>query len=263
MLLFTLLASSAADRAAAQAADNGREEAGLAWDAEEMRAGFCIHFLVDPAMKAALPFGNAPLATAGEAQGLHTSVSTLVAGSPEHSTWSPSSLCLFQYATVNTPSGVVSDRSDPQGFLVWSSPAATAGSPAPAEIFVTSGRLARQSGQPQVSIGRFELKRAPVPETTKEEVVLEIGKTVLTWQGRMGSDSTATGAPTETVWRIGGTQGSTWTARARIATRTERAMIGALRVEGKGELATMLGASPIRFAGPVGIGGEGRVAFSR
>ena len=246
--------------AVGQAADPA---AGLAWDAEGMRAGFCIHFLVDPALAGGLPFGGTALATAGDAPALHPAVRTLVAGSPEYSAWIPSSLCLYQFASVTTPSGAVTDRSDPQGFLVWSSPAATAGAPAPAEIMVSNGRLARQSSQPQVGFGRFELGRAPIPETAKEELVLKVGKTLLTWQGRMGTDSAVVQAPEEMTWRVDGSQGSVWTARARVGGRTERAMIGALRVEGKGDLAQMLGASPIRFAGPVKVGGEGRVEFTR
>ena len=258
----TVLLSAAAGSLEAQAAEPARSEAALAWGGEEMRAGFCVHFLIDPSMSARLPFGGVALATAGQAQGLHPALKGVVAESSEYAAWFPSSLCLYQYGLLTTPSGTVSDRSEPQGFLVWSSPAATPGA-APATVWVTSGRLARQSSQPHVEFGRFELDRSPVPETTKEQLVLKVGKTLITWQGRMGGDSTAVSSPIEAAWRLAGSQGSTWTANARFGVRAERPMIGALRVEGKGELATVLGASPIRFAGPVHVGGEGEVTFNR
>lgn len=259
-----LVAMAVPSAAGAQAAEPVRSGSGMTWEGEGMQAGFCIHFLVDPALAEALPFGGTSLATAERAPALHPSLKTVISGAPEFAAWIPSSLCLYEYASVATPTGTVANRSDPQGFLVWSAPAADPGAPAPAEIMVSNGRLARQPTQPQVSFGRFEIEREPIPETTKEQLVLKVGKTLLTWQGRAGSDSSTATDPEEFVWRVGGTQGSVWTGRARIlGTRTERAMIGALRVEGKGDLARMLGASPIRFAGPVSVGGEGQVEFTR
>ena len=262
VVVFTLLVS-AAGALHAQAAEPVRSQAGLAWGGEELRAGFCVHFLVDPSLSASLPFAGAALLTAGQSPAIHPALKSALADSAAYASWIPSSLCLYQFGLLTTPSGTVTDRSEPQGILVWSAPAAEAGRPAPAVMWVTNGRLARQQSQPQVEIGRFELERAPVPETTKEQLTLKVGKTSITWQGRLGSDSSAVVAPVEIAWRVAGTQGSEWTARARFGARAERAMIGALGVEGKGELARILGASPIRFAGPIQVGGDGEVAFSR
>ena len=261
-VIVTTLLAAVAGPLHAQAAEPARTQ-GLAWGGEELRAGFCVHFLIDPSMTASLPFGGAALATAGRAPSIHPALKSALADSAAYASWIPSSLCLYQFGQLTTPSGTVTDRSEPQGFLVWSAPAAEAGRPAPAAMWVTNGRLARQASQPQVEIGRFELERAPVPETTKEQLTVKVGKTSITWQGRLGSDSSAVIAPVEAAWRMAGTQGSEWTARARFGARAERAMIGALGVEGKGELARILGASPIRFAGPIQVGGEGEVAFSR
>lgn len=262
VILTALLVSAVSASLHAQAGEPPPEPAGLAWGGEEMRTSFCVHFLIDPALSGLLPFGGVPLATAAQATEIHPALKNVIAGSAEYGSWIPSSLCLYQYGVLTSPSGTVTDRSDPQGFLVWSAPAAAPG-PAPAEVWVTNGRLARQSSQPQVRFGRFDLERSPIPETTKEQLELKVGKTLITWQGRMGADSTAVGAPAEAAWLLAGSQGSTWTASARFGMRSERPMIGALRVEGKGELARILGASPIRFAGPIRLGGEGAVTFSR
>jgi hypothetical protein len=42
-----------------------------------------------------------------------------------------------------------------------------------------------------------------------------------------------------------------------------RALVGSLRVEGKGDLAKLLKASPIRFVGPLYRGGGGELRFTR
>ena len=69
--------------------------------------------------------------------------------------------------------------------------------------------------------------------------------------------------PIQESWSVSGLRGQMWNARLIRTPSWSRPLVGSLTVEGKGDLAKALKASPIRFVGPLYIGGGGELHFSR
>ena len=100
-------------------------------------------------------------------------------------------------------------------------------------------------------------------DTVGDQYSQKIGKTLLVWTGRTAVDSAGLTQPINESWRVPGRRRVTWSAELSLAPTWTRAVVGSLRVEGKGDLAKLLRASPIRFVGPFYQGGKGQLRFSR
>jgi len=92
---------------------------------------------------------------------------------------------------------------------------------------------------------------------------LKLGKTLLTWDGRVVSDSTRANGPMSSEWRADSRRRGPMTARLTLTPEWTKAMAGSLRVEGDDDFAQAIKASPIRFVGPAVLGGGGELAFGR
>jgi hypothetical protein len=254
---------------------NGSDKATKSWQLNELRNGFCIQFLVDPAQAAGkLPKGNRPL-PASQAQNLHPALRSVVEGQPEFAGWAPSSLCLFYFALVEVDGDQVRDRNPSKSPMLgfWTVAAADSLSgkrqDVALEVVTNSGHLESSAGQAGLEIRSIRSSFGPVPpdeegQTSGEDrYQIRIRKTQIIWDGRTGSDSTR---PKESVvqsWKAPGKRGGWVNGDLALTANWSRAMIGSLKVEGKDDLAKLLKASPIRFVGPVYQGGTGSLQFSR
>jgi len=103
-----------------------------------------------------------------------------------------------------------------------------------------------------------------VPGGTEDRYELKVGKTLIMFEGHAAPDSTLLTAPVEESWVFAGTRGGVvWRILAALQPTSTRALVGALRIQGKDDLAMALRASPIRLVGPIYSGGTGEILFSR
>jgi len=254
---FVLAASTLA------AQGSGRQEPG-AYRLEGLRAGFCVQLLLDAAtVRKALPEGYRPL-TSTEAGELHPAVGGVVKDQPEFASWTPSRLCLYALDTLQTKDFTIADQKGrkPLLFGVWTAAAAEAAGGGRREVallvLTNNERLIQSAKGAGAQVHQAKLvvgKVAPSGEDTvvapaEDRFQVNVGKTVVTWDGRASSDSTRTAGQVEIAWTaVPGRRGP---AGGRLVLRPvwSRGMIGSFRVTGKDDFAKGLKASPIHFVGP-------------
>jgi hypothetical protein len=254
---------------------NGKDKATKSWRLDELRNGFCIQFLVDPAQVAKkLPEGNRPM-SAQQAQDLHPALRRVVEEQPEFAVWAPSNLCLFYFGLVEVDGDLVRDRNPSKSPMVgfWTVAAADSLSgmrqDLALDVVTNSGRLESAAGAAGLDIRTVRSSFGPVPAdeeggiSGEDRYQIRIRKTQIVWDGRTGSDSTRPSGSVVRTWKAEGKRGGWVSGDLAISPNWSRAMIGSLRVEGKDDLAKLLKASPIRFVGPVYQGGTGSLQFSR
>ena len=100
-----------------------------------------------------------------------------------------------------------------------------------------------------------------VPGSSDDRYEIRYDRTTLIWDGRTTGDSTAAPAITP-GWVARARGGRLLSVEQQLEPVGARLMVGALRIEGKGELAQALTASPIRYVGPIVWGGSGTMTFA-
>jgi hypothetical protein len=246
------------------------------WHLAGLRTGFCVQFLVNPASDVLddLPKGFRPI-PASEAKDLPLALRGIVDGQPEFASWSPSRLCLHAVDTIRAEGIVVGDRSGrrPQLFGSWTVTAAEPGGGAREvvlDLFTNSERLVRSARLAGQVVREARLSVGKVPDEdengvphTDDRFQVRVGKTVVTWDGRLTGDSVPVPEPVAFTWTAGGPRTGTLNGQMTLAPSFSRAMAGALKVEGKDAFAKALKASPTRFAGPAFVGGAGSITFKQ
>ena len=91
---------------------------------------------------------------------------------------------------------------------------------------------------------------------------VKVGKTTLTWDGRLAERQHAGERAGGSGLGRAGTRDNVARGRISLSPALSRAMVGSLKVEGKDAFAKALRASPTRFAGPAYEGGGGTVRFA-
>jgi hypothetical protein len=266
-------AASLAVAPAPVAAQSAEQEAGT-WTLGGLRKAFCVRLLLDPASPVlkGLPESYRPV-PASRVPDLHVSLRGVVQGQPEFAGWSPSQVCVVAVDSVATKDFSYADKKGkhPQLFGLWTV-RASGPSGAPSEValglFSNSSRLirsARLAGQTvddaRLTIGKVPAVNEDGVPSTDDRFQVKVGKTTLTWDGRPAHDSTAVKEPVDAAWAAGENGGKLRTGKLGLAASFSRPMVGSLKVDGKGDLAKALRASPTRFAGPVYVGGGGKVTF--
>jgi len=190
-------------------------------------------------------------------------VSGVVKGQPEFASWTPSRLCLYALDTLQAKDFTYINKKGrkPVLFGLWTAVAqATGGGRREVALLVLSnnGRLihsARTAGarvrKAKVLVGKV----APSEEDTissppADRFQVNIGKTVVTWDGRASSDSTTTEGQVELVWTAAPAGRGPSGGRLMLHPLWSRGMVGSLRMIGNDDFATALKASPVHFAGP-------------
>ena len=251
----------------AQGRSEGR--AGPVWTLEGLRSAQCVRFLLDPtAARRALQDGAGVLAAGGDDR-LHPALRGVIDGQPEFATWIPSSLCVF-YGDVVNVGGRRFGRKDSrkrQMIGLWTVAASEQGSRARRDavlsFFAAGGGLVHAAASAKVKLSEAESSVSQVPGTANDLYEVRVGKTRLSWNGRAVGDSTRVEQPIQESWLAKGTGGLVWQVDATLKPEWSRPLVGALRVEGKDDLAEALKASPIRFVGPLYHGGGVELHFSR
>jgi hypothetical protein len=247
---------------ALRAQEGGRKDQ-RAYSLGGLRAGFCVQLLLDPAtVRKVLPGGYRPLA-ASQAGELHPVVSGVVKGQPEFASWTPSRLCLYALDTLQAKDFTFANRKarKPLLFGVWTAAAAAAGGgrrEVALLILSNNGGLihSAKSAGAQLRHAKLVIGKVPpgeedtVPLATADRFQVNLGKTVVTWDGRAASDSTTTAGQVEVAWTAASDHQGPAAGRLELRPLWSRTMIGSLRVIGQDEFASALKASPVHFVGP-------------
>lgn len=241
-----------------------RESPRIVWGLDSLRAGFCVHFLVDPAAASRTPFRPADFVPLSAAANVHSSLRQVATLDRQYASWTPAAICAYQFAGTRRGSRVQREGDKSQVVGVWRLASRSEGSPVPAEIMASGFDLGKQLSRPGLRVGLVRSQTGKVPESDQQSLTLEIDRqTSITWNGTWSPDSSqSVGRPNET-WRLRGTEQSVWTAQRSLQPAEALLMVGSVRVEGKTEIARLLRASPIRWVGPLYRGGSGEIAFFR
>jgi hypothetical protein len=239
------------------------------WNLQGLRAGYCVRFLIDP--KAA-PGGlkqGVLLLRADQDEALHPALRQVVQSQPEFASWIPSNLCFYYADAVQVSGRRIVERNSriAQMLGVWSVGTVEQGSGTRRDLlldmYASRERLRTAAAANLVQLHEAEVGFRPASDTSGTEYRQKIGKTQLVWNGRTAGDSTRIEHPIVEAWQAPGVRGVTWSAQLSLFPTWSRGLVGSLRVEGKGQLAKALKASPIRFVGPFYRGGSAQLRFTR
>lgn len=239
------------------------------WSLEGLRAGFCVRFLSNPEMAARELKDGFHLLRADQDPTLHPALRRVVETQPEFASWSPSNLCFYYSDAVKVGNQRIAERDARKAQMlgVWTLGAVEQESGRRRDIvldFLASReRLRGVAAANLVQLHEAEAAFRAATDTSTDQYLLTIEKTQLVWSGRATGDSSRVEQPIVDSWWVPGVRGVTWSAQLALAPTWSRPVVGSLRVEGKGDLAKMLKASPIRFVGPFYRGGGGELKFSR
>jgi hypothetical protein len=241
-----------------------------AWSLEGLRNGWCLQFLIDPkGANIDLPRGARPL-PASQTPNLHPAVQRLISDEPQYAAWIPSVVCAYFFEAVVIGKDRISSNNPKNApallwWGVWSSSnigTDTAGMYALRCLGSNQGKIEGLSevGQSRVSMEDVDLLVSKVPDSQDDRYVLGYEKTIITFDGHPSGDSLG-GSELHQVWLADGTNSKVFRASIALRPAATHGLAGALRIQGKGELANALLASPIRLVGPVQSGGDGDIQF--
>jgi hypothetical protein len=131
------------------------------------------------------------------------------------------------------------------------------------DMYASRENLLNAAHDEEIRLHEIQSQYYDRPDTTTDIYNLKIGKTQLTWTGRAAGDSARVERPITERWSVLGLRHGDRPAELALTPVWRRQVVGSLRVEGKGDLAKALKASPIRFVGPLYRGGGGVLRFLR
>jgi hypothetical protein len=252
----------------AQTAED-REARARIWSLRGIRAEYCVRFLISPnAASRKLKDGYA-LVRADQDPHLHSALQHTVRGQPEFAGWVGSRLCFYFTDTLQLDRRrfIEEDRRKHQMIGVWTLATKDVESGTrrdqALDLYASRGNLRRAAEGSGIRLREAESAFTGWADTTADTHQAKFDKTLLIWRGRPADDSTRVAQPFEESWSVSGLRASTWSARLIMRPQWSRLMVGSLTVEGKGDLAKALKASPIRFVGPLYWGGAAEIRFTR
>jgi hypothetical protein len=228
-----------------------------------------VRFLVDPEVAARELKQGFLLLRADQDETLHSALRQVIQTQPEFAPWAPSSLCFYYTDAVKVGGRRVAENNPriAQMVGVWSLATVEQGSGARRDLvldmYASRERLRTAAAANLVQLHEAEVGFRGATDTSGTEYRQTMGKTQLVWSGRTAGDSIRLERPIVETWQLAGVRGVTWSAQLSLSPAWGRALVGSLRVEGKGDLAKALKASPIRFVGPFYRGGGGQLRFTR
>lgn len=238
------------------------------WRLQGLRNGYCVQFLVEPEAAGKELKSGLTLLTAGRDSSLHPALQHLVRAQPEFASWTPSKVCMYYLDAVQVGKRRIVERDSRSYQLigVWSLATQEQGGTRRdlvLDMYASRENLLNAAELAQVRLHQIHSSYYDRPDTTSDVYSIKIGKTQLTWSGRPAGDSTRVERPITERLSVSGLRHGIQDAELVVAPTWSRGVVGSLQVEGKGDLAKLLKASPIRFVGPLYRGGTGELRFSR
>lgn len=239
------------------------------WRLQGLRSGYCVRFLIEPeeATKKQKP-GLVPIA-AQQDSSIHPALNRVIRNQPEFAAWVPSRVCFYFMDAVDIGKHRIRarDRRSSQMIGVWTLAARERQGGArrdiALELYSSRSGLLRAAEIAQVRMQEADAAVSRLADTTADSYSIKVRKNLLVWQGRATGDSSRVEQSLEERWWVNGLRTSVGSARLLLKPAWSWSLVGSLRVEGKGDLAQALKASPIRFVGPLYRGGSGELRFSR
>lgn len=259
---------------AGNAAVAAQDQNAQSWQLRNLRARWCVYFLMDSATaEKKLPGGYSPRSAQGF-PGLSPAITRLIHDEPTYTNWIPAQLCASHFDRALVDEHPVGDSAasldKAQALITWLIGAggpSVEGESQPtyyiAELRSDNWRLLRQGELWALRGDRAEPTVGKVPESTEDLYQVRIGRTVVTWEGHLAGDSASAAAPVEENWYTTSTRNSRIRATARFTPDSAQSVAGTLRIVGKDDLAKSLRASPIRMVGPMMWGGGGSIQFTK
>jgi hypothetical protein len=173
-------------------------------------------------------------------------------------------LCLYALDTLQAKDFTFVDKKGrkPLLFGVWTAVAAEAASGGRHEVALlvlsNNERLIRAARSAGARVRQADLLVGKVPpgeedtirRATADRFQVKLGKTVVTWDGHISSDSSTTAGQVEVAWTAAPEDRRPAGGRLLLRPLWSHGMTGSFRVIGKDDFATALKASPVHFFGP-------------
>jgi hypothetical protein len=248
---------------------SGREEReSQLWTLQGLRASYCVRFLIHPRMASEQLKSGYRLLRADQDSTLHSALRHTIQAQPEFSSWVPSRVCFYFTDAVQIgPRRLVEKQNRYQMLAVWSLAATDqrAGTrrDIAAELYASRQSLLRGGEASGVRLLEAHSVVDDRADTTTNVYSVKLERSLLVWHGRTSGDSTRVAQPLQESWLAPGARGNTWMVRFSMTPVWSQPLVGSLTVEGKGDLAKSLKASPIRFVGPIYWRGDGELRFFR
>jgi hypothetical protein len=241
-----------------------------AWSLQGLRSGYCVRFLIDPKQGSSQLEDGFRLLRADQDANLHPALRQTIQHQPEFAGWAPSSLCFYFPEAVQVGERRVVEKDQRKALMIgiWILAAReqSAGTrrDLALDLYGNRGSLIRAAERSGIRLREAQTSTvADRADTTADIYSVKLQKALLTWRGRPAGDSTRVEQPIQESWSVSGLRDQMWDARLTTTPSWSRPLAGSLTVEGKGDLAKALKASPIRFVGPLYLGGKGELHFSR
>lgn len=246
------------------------------WTLQNVRVSWCVHFLMDSTeADKELPGEFRALRAEGFPQ-LSPAVKNLISGEPEFQAWIPAQWCSFYVDQVKINDQVLGSDTpelDATQYLgIWLIGAAPSREPRgdstiPSYYIGTmrtpNWRMIRLAETSFIRMDYAEPAIGKVPESTEDRYKVEMGRTVITWDGHLAGDSASAAPAAEQVWWSLNSRGARIRAQVRMAAEKRQNVAGSLQIAGNDRLAKSLRNSPIRMVGPLIWGGMGTLSFVR
>lgn len=246
------------------------------WTLQNVRAALCVHFLMDSAAAdKELPKQYRTI-RASDFPELSPALKNLIAGEPEFQAWVPAQWCSFYYDQVKIGDQTLGeatpalDRTQYLGtWLIGAVPVQDpAGPPAAASYFIAdlrtpNWRMIRLAETSFIRMDYAEPAIGKVPEGRDDRYRVEMGRTIITWDGHLAGDSAIAAPRAEQTWHSVNSRGVRIRANVTLAPQSRQNVAGTLQVAGNDDLAKSLRASPIRMVGPLDWGGVETLSFVR
>ena len=252
---------------AAQAGKDQKEA--QIWSIPDLRTSYCVRFVIEPRAASRELRKGFRLIRAGEDRTLHPALHQVIQHQAEFASWSPSELCFYFADAVQVGTRRVAEKNvrNQQMLAVWTIATQEEKSGKPRdlvlEIFSARSSLRRAAEAAGVRLHEADAAVVDSADSANDIYTIKLERTALIWRGRPTGDSTQVERALKESWQIPGMRTGVWNVEFEYQPQRSRALVGSLTVEGKGDLAKALKASPIRFVGPLYREGRAELRFTK
>ena len=250
------------------AAQTAKEKEAQVWGFPDLRTSYCVHFVIEPRVASRELKSGFRLVPASQDRTLHPALQRMIQHQPEFGPWSPSQLCFYFSDAVQVGTHRVAEKNvrNQQMLAVWT--IATQEEKTGSRRDLALGVFGRGGLKRAAELAGVRLHEATATvvdsaEGANDVYSIKLERTSLIWRGRPTGDSARVEKPVQESWWISGSRTGALVGDFRYQPQWNRALVGSLTVEGKGDLSKALKGSPIRFVGPLYRGGSAELRFTR